>query len=173
MSNRLPPSVVVALLLAALLAACGDDASPGQPDAGVDAGLDVGKAECTPLGGVRCALPLPSSIYQRADMASATGVRLDFPSGSLPTNGDGVTVDPATVNGRDGFSPSAQIFTVFPGGVDPANLPPITDPGQSLAAASPTVLLDMGSGERVLHFAEVDAEAGVLPGEEAVIIPPP
>ena len=40
--------------------------------------------------------------------------------------------------------------------LDDANLPPWWDYDASLAADSPTVILDMQTGERVAHFAEFD-----------------
>ncbi len=116
--------------------------------------------ECNPLGGASCVTPWPSSIYEVDDVATATGRRLDFPAGALPTNVDGVPIEPTQFHWRDGWSAASFLFTAFPGGVDPSNLPPYTDYDASLAPASPTVLVNMDTGERVAHFAEIDVNAG-------------
>ncbi|MBI4512008.1 MAG: hypothetical protein HY698_20420 [Deltaproteobacteria bacterium] len=127
--------------------------------------------ECNPLGGSACALPLPSSVYLREDSTTATGFRVDFAVGSLPTNTDRVTLDPGYINRRDGFSANASIVVSFPEGVDDANLPPENDPAASLLPTSPTVLVDMETGQRIPHFAELDGWAGASqPDKQALII---
>jgi hypothetical protein len=142
-------------------AACGDNGSHG-PDIA---------PECNPLGGDRCVLPFPTSLYLADDPDSPTGVRVDIPAGALPANEDGMAIDPALFNSHDGFSPAAPILAAFAVGVDPANLPGWTDFDASLAQDSPTVLLDMETGELVPHFAELDARAD-FPEEQALYIRP-
>lgn len=137
-----------ALTALALVSACGDDG----------AGLDI-PPECNPLGGVGCVTPWPSSAYLRDDPSSPTGVRLDLAPGSMPANVDGIELDVAPFNTRTGFSPASQIFTVLPEPVDDTNLVFHTEIERSLTDESPTVLLDMDTGERVAHFAELDANA--------------
>lgn len=136
----------VLLLLAVIAAGCGEDAPTVAP-------------ACNPLGGGGCIAPWPSSIYMTADATSATGYRVDIPEGALPTNGDGTPIDPRRFNEGDGFSPSGFAFITFEGGVDPSNLVHHSRYDDSVTDASPTVLLDMDTGERVAHFAEVDANA--------------
>jgi hypothetical protein len=149
-------------LLALILpvAACGGDDGLGIP------------AECNPLGGVGCVTPWPSSAYLRDDADSPTGVRLDLAPGSLPVSADDVALDVAPFNTRTGFSPAAQIFTVFPEGVDDSTLVFHDDIARSLEDSSPTVLLDMDTGERVAHFAELDANADGVPEQQALYIRP-
>jgi hypothetical protein len=156
------PSLLSAALLAAAVAtvACSDDDGLGVP------------AECNPLGGVGCVTPWPSSAYLREDPASPTGVRLDLAAGSLPLGADRIVTEVAPFNRRTGFSPAAQLFTVFPEGVDDANLAFHDDLAASLAAASPTVILDLATGERVAHFAELDANAAGRPAEQALYLRP-
>lgn len=154
--------VAISAAVACAAAACGG---------GDDDGLGVA-AECNPLGGAGCVTPWPSSIYEVDDAATATGRRLDLAPGSLPTNVDGIQVDPAPFNRRDGWSPAVQIFTAFPGGVDGGNLPGLGDIGASLAADSPTVIVDMETGERVAHFAELDVNAGEDYDEQALYLRP-
>lgn len=131
-------------VLACLVAGCGDDGGSSVPP------------ECNALGTTGCVLPWPSAVYERTDADSPTGFRLDLPPGALPSNFDGIAIDPAPINARTGFSPMTQILLTFPGGVDGSNLVPFDDIGASLTDASPTVLVDMSTGERVAHFAELD-----------------
>jgi hypothetical protein len=154
------------VLLAALVGCGGDDDGPAVT-------LDR-PAHCNPLSDLTCAFPFPSSVFLVEDAASATGVRVDIPMGALPTNADGRALDPALFNKFDGFSPNAHIVAAFPGGVDVAGLPRHDDPGASLEADSATVLLDMESGERVVHFAEIDVndDAVTDPSQRALLIRP-
>ncbi len=142
-------------------AACGEDVRH----------IDV-PAECNPLGGASCVTPWPSSVYLRADATSPTGVRLDLTLGAVPANVDGIELDPTPLARRTGFSPAAQIFTAFPGGVDDANLVFHDDIAASLTDASPTVIVDMETGERVAHFAELDANARMQYDQQALYIRP-
>lgn len=128
------------------------------------------KAECNPLG-VHCMTPFPSDVYTVPDNTTATGLHIELPFGALPTNDAGTTIDGAPVNGRDGWSPSAQMLIAFPGGFDPSNLVPYTDYPASLTDASPTVVINLDTGERVAHFAEPDLWAKD-PSEQALIIRP-
>jgi hypothetical protein len=111
---------------------------------------------CNPLNGSGCVTPWPSSIYEKEDSTSMTGFRLDIPVGALPKNYDNIEVAPALYNKLDGFSSAAPILIAFEEGVDPANLPSHKDIGVSVTDASPTVLIDMATGELVPHFAELD-----------------
>jgi len=129
---------------ATFLAACGDSSSSGIP------------SQCNPLGGQGCLLPWPSATYEVEDATSATGFRLDVPDNAMPVNVDGIAVGPGPINRWDGFSPTGFLLASFPNGVGGANLPPFSDPDQSLAPDSPIILLDMDTGERAPFFAEVD-----------------
>lgn len=55
--------------------------------------------------------------------------------------------------------------------LDASNLPPETDAGQSLAAASPTVIVDMETGDRVPHFSELDMTAPDTERQALIIRP--
>ncbi len=145
----------------ALALACGDNGNSGT---------DVAP-ECNPLGGDRCVMPFPSSLYLTDDASTATGVRVDIPEGALPKNEDGMPIEPGLFNAHDGFSPAAPILAAFAVGVDPSNLPSWTDYDASLSPDSPTVIVDMETGELVPHFAELDARAQ-LPEQQALYIRP-
>lgn len=151
------------LTLLGVSACGGDDGGPTR--------LDV-PDQCNPLGGSHCMEPWPSSVYEVADATSATGVRLAVPVGGLLTNSNGDPVDPAPWNQADGFSAAAAIVTVFAGGIDGSNLVDQDHFADSLGATSPTVLLDLTTGERVAHFAELDVTAAETPSSQALYIRP-
>lgn len=142
------------------LAACSSDTS-----------LPI-EAACNPLGAGHCMTPWPSSAFEVEDRASSTGRRLAIPEGTLPTNAEHIATDPAGWNLADGFSPAAPLVMTWPGGVSPDGLPPHDNFDLSLAADSPTVILDMTTGARVAHFAEVDAQAAAHPDAQALLLRP-
>ena len=119
-------------------------------------------------------LPYPSSLFTTADSDTDTGRRINYPLLAMPANNSGTHIDPTAWNTLDGYSPGTMILANFPQGVDvvASNLPPLTDFTASLAATSPTILLDYDSGERIEHFAEVDASVDVAPPKQALIIRP-
>ncbi|MBL0214852.1 MAG: hypothetical protein IPQ07_13335 [Myxococcales bacterium] len=155
--DALPPTVVLAL---GLVACGGGDRDLTTPD------------ECNPLGGVRCAAPWPSSIYEIDDATTATGRRLSIPPGALPSNIDDIAIEPTEWNKLDGFSSAAPMITSFETGVDPANLVHYSNYAASTTDASPTVLIDLESGELVTHFAELDVAGVDKPASQALFIRP-
>src|SRR5215831_18025602 len=124
---------------------------------------------CNPLGDGHCMTPWPSSAFEVDDPTTATGRRLAIPEGTLPSNTEGSAADPAGWNAADGFSPAAPIAMAWHGGVAPDGLPPADALDLSLAADSPTVILDMTTGRRVAHYAEVDAQAAAQPDSQALL----
>ena len=152
-------SSVLALAMSTAVVACGG----GDGDT---------PEECNPLGTAGCVLPWPSAMYMRADAASPTGFYLDFPLGALPANVDAIEIDPTWINKRTGFSPMTQILLTFPGGVDSTNLVFWDDIAASTTDASPTVLVDMSTGERVPHFAEVDVNETIELDHQVLYVRP-
>jgi hypothetical protein len=152
----------VALVSPLALVACSSSNTSGIP------------SQCNPLGGQGCLLPWPSAAYEVADSSTTTGFRVDIPLNAMPTNGDGITIDPRPqLNYWDGFSPTGFLLAEFPNGVSPTGLPPFTDPAQSLAANSPIVLVDMKTGERAPFFAEIDMNIQpIAPTQANLIIRP-
>jgi len=145
----------------ALLGACDDDK------------LTLPVADnCNPLGFDHCMAPWPSSAFEVADATTRTGRKLAIPAGALPTNVSGVATDPTPWNKADGFSASAPMVVQFPTGVEPGPLPDPTEVDLSLSADSPTVILDMTTGQRVAHFAEVDVPAAATPDRQALYLRP-
>lgn len=154
-----------ALLLASVLVsvvACGDDSALKLPMAD----------NANPLGGRHRMEPWPSSAYEVADASTATGVRLDIPAGGLVANANGEEIDPAPWNRADGFSAAAAIVTAFEGGVDGSNLIGHGDFAASLTDASPTALIDLTTGARVAHFAELDTPSADTPDSQALYLRP-
>ncbi len=150
------PFATAALLGAALLLAVGCPGDDPEPDL-----LHVQvQPECDNLNPLYCMLPWPSSRYLVADDGTATGWRIAYEPEAFALNFQEDPMDVEPYNRLDGFPPSAQILTMWETTVDrqvdDANLPPWWDYDASLAADSPTVILDMETGERVAHFAEFD-----------------
>ncbi len=142
-----------------LFTACGDDDKDlGIPD------------QCNPLGAsTHCLVPWPSSVYEVAD-DTATGFRLDYPAGALPMNIDNVPLEPAIYAKHDGFSSAAPPMIAFDVGVDGSNLVHFDDIADSLLPSSPTVLIDLDTGDLVPHFAELDVRGESTPADQALFI---
>lgn len=141
--------------------------------------LDLSTADrCDPLDPAVCLYPFPNDHFTREDAASDTGRRVDLAAESMPRNLAGDTVDPTEWNRNDGFSPGQALQVMVPGLVlqtpsgDPA-APPIPAPGHSpqwnLAAsldpAANIVILDSETGERVPHWAELNARVDASLGQ--------
>lgn len=151
----------VPLLAALVLVACGDSGT----------GLSV-EPQCNPLGMNHCMTPWPSSAFEVEDATTATGRKLAIPDNTLVASTDGVAVDPAGWNQADGFSPSAPMIMSWKGGVSTDGLPPPDNMDLSLKDDSPTVIVDMTTGERVAHYAEVDAAGELTPDSQALMLRP-
>lgn len=120
--------------------------------------LDV-PAGCNPLSMDACVLPIPSSVWERADRATVTKVRLNLPEETLPavtSRGERIPLDPTPYNELDGWSPATSVFLTFKEPVNPVNLVRYDNLAASLTPTSSTVILDAETGERVVHWAELD-----------------
>ncbi len=134
-----------------------DGAGPAEP------------GECEILNAIDCLLPYPSNHYL-VPAATPTGSGIALPQAALPTlfGQPLLASDYAQV---DGFSPVTSILMHFPGNLDPAmSGAPRVDPvtrtydERSLEADSPSVLLEVSTGRRILHFLERDGRlAGAAP----------
>ena len=147
-------------------------------DQGFGAYLDAPPAATSPLCGLapdlnpdcdflieeRCLLPYPSSFFLRPDASTPTGLRVHYGAQSLPKNVDDVHVDPTDWNTLDGFSPGPMILALFPDTGSPVEVGPgsadvafHTNFARSLEPDHPIVLMNANTGERIVHFAELDA----------------
>jgi hypothetical protein len=147
------------LISSLLLCACGDKdlATPSS---------------CNPLGGSACITPWPSAIYEKDDATTETKRRLAIPVGALPKNFDGIELSPDLYADQDGFSYAAPAIIAFDTGVDGSNLPDWKHIADSITDASPTVLIDMSTGELVAHLAELDAREPDKVASQALYIRP-
>jgi pimeloyl-ACP methyl ester carboxylesterase len=136
-------------------------------------GLDDQTFTCDFLIQENCLLPSPSSVFLAPDATTPTGFRVHYPLEAMPANVRGVHVDPTEWNTLDGFSPGSPILALFPQGVDltASGAPLITDIGRSVASDSPTVIINAATGERILHFTELDSQA-TTPATQTLIIRP-
>ncbi len=165
--------LAAALAFAALLPGCGGTDTETAPGPTPDLPDDALPAACNPLRAAgACLLPYPSAVFTKEDAASPTGLRLDLTSDLFPVSSGGVAFDPVRLNRLDGFSPNTEIVAYFPERLDRASLPPLADPDASLGADSATVIVDMETGERVAHFAEVDAQSTREDDRQTLILRP-
>lgn len=140
-------------------------------------GLQVaGDAACDFLIDERCILPYPSSHFLKPDPTTPTGLRLRYPANGLPANIAGKRIDPTDWNTLDGYSPGPMLIALFPDTSFPVDLISSgaafhTDLARSLEDDHPTVLVDVATGERVLHFAEMDANTNDVARKATIIRP--
>ncbi len=150
-------SVVITLTLGC------SDPSPANTDAGAtdastndrpDAAL---RSECNPLGYAEaCLLPFPSAYYQSDTALQLPMAAMPISAGRLSNAGEPVQLNPAAWNRIDGFSPSTPLLAYFPERIDPQSLVPPDEIARSVTAMASTAIVDMETGERVVHFSELD-----------------
>ena len=149
--------------------------------------------DCEILNNAECLLPFPSSRFLEEvgtdpETGSETGVRLDLPVWSADLPDPNAPLDPEPFNVYDGFSPTTQVLVhlagadpeasgasrLLPAGV-PQSAPFVgvrTHDARSLDHDSPTVLIDADTGERVLHWVEVDVNAEAAPERQVLFLRP-
>ena len=108
--------------------------------------------DCDPLVPEFCGHPFPSNVYTVEDSSTESGRRVSFGTGFMLGN------DPAPWNKSDGFSAGTPIITFLPG-IAVGQFGGPDDIDASLSEDSPTIVLDVATGELVPHFAEVDIRA--------------
>jgi hypothetical protein len=119
---------------------------------------------CDPFDQAACLLPWPNDYFTRADRSSATGRRLALTADQMPRNAQGVPIDPVPYDASDGFSPGQAIVTKVPG-LDNAQafaanaLVPQTDLARTYDPGQRVVVIDAGTRQRRLIWAELDSNA--------------
>ncbi|MCR9166333.1 MAG: hypothetical protein ACE37F_23805 [Nannocystaceae bacterium] len=142
-----------------------DDASTSGSTTG-EAVVDWPNLECDPLVPTYCGYPFPNNVFSVADASTPSGRRLALSRATMPPTNDGFQGEPDAFNDRDGFSPGGTILAHLEGAVA-TGLADSLHIADSLGDDSPTILLDVTTGERVPHFAELDVNA---PAEEASLM---
>ena len=111
--------------------------------------------DCDPLTPTYCGFPYPNNYWTVTDPDSVTGLRLALPKVTMPTDLNGNQSNPDAFNEMDGFSPGIAAMTHLPG----ATVVGLATPDSieaSLLAASPTVIINVDSGERLAHWVDLD-----------------
>ena len=121
-------------------------------------------AGCNPISGNDCLSPFPSTFHEVADPTTATGMRVSIAANAAPVQESGVPLAPDRLNQKDGFSPSTPFVVSFPTPIEGSGLGNWKDPSISLTPQAPVQVLEYATGNRVLAFGEVDANA--LPNNE-------
>ncbi len=111
--------------------------------------------DCDPLTPSYCGFPYPNNYWTEPDASTVTGMRLALPGVIMPTNLEGLRSDPTAFNEMDGFSPGIAAMTHLPGATT-AGLATPDSIEASLAADSPTVIINADTGERLAHWVDID-----------------
>jgi hypothetical protein len=133
-------------------------------------------AQCQPFAKRPCAFPFPSNLFTRRDRTSHTGLRVKLPGGAMPRNTGGVRIGVGPFDRNDGFSPGSVIVLHIPGldnarALQRTNPVPLTDMAKTFAKRAPIVVIDEGSGQRQLIWAELDAQASNPANTDLMIHP--
>ncbi len=144
-----------ALIALTLLGCRGDDKS-AQDQTGDSPGVEAAPfGDCDPLSPEACGYPFPSTFYMVEDSSTPTGWRVNLGETTLPANTRGVHASPALWNERDGWTIAGPIMAHLPT-VTVAGVAGFDDIGASLEDDSPTLIVDLDTGERVAHWVERD-----------------
>jgi hypothetical protein len=146
------PTAPLALLTACAVTACSGDKGGPAGDSGASS---TPRGDCNPVDPGHCMFPFPSSFFLEADASAPSGQRVRFGPGSLPTNRDLVQMTPDAWNTKDGFPILGAMVALLPG-VSTDGAAGWDEIERSLAADSPTVVLDAATGERIPHFVELE-----------------
>lgn len=171
MRLRIPVAAAVAAL-----ASLAVPAAAGAAPITVKLTPNADRCEFLAAAGGRCLLPFPSDWYTVADTRTATGRRLNFKRASMPSNVDGVRIDPREWNRNDGFSPGQPVTVKVPGLDTPAAFTrtapvPIGDMKQYARSGAPVVVIDTVTHRRHLIWTELDATAGTAANTSLIIRP--
>ena len=158
-----------ALLLFLLVPALGCPSAATEPPPTPPLSMEI--AEHTEgTNDIHAMLPWPSDAWLVDDDATETGLRLEYDAAAVPRNRDGDFFDPAPYRRLDGFSPASQPMTTFGEPLDMSNLASEGEFDESIAADSPTLLINIDTGEQVAHFVQNDLRVEELePGAPTMV----
>jgi hypothetical protein len=145
-------------ILTLFILACGGDSSDKSNPEDTGSAMVAPNWDCDPIAPTVCGLPFPSTYFMTESEASVTGWQVSMGETTIPANVDGDHTSPRFLNEKDGFSPLTPAITHMDGAVADG-LISHTDLEAFTAADAKTVIIDLQTGERVAHFAEVDASA--------------
>lgn len=146
-------------ILGAGLMGCTDPASVPEPSCASQVLVEEG---CDPIAPTQCGYPFPSNFWLVDDASTPTGHRVAFGSTTLPAAAGYDHIDPKWWADSDGFSGGQPALAHLPGATI-TGLPTQHTIESSLSDASPTIIIDAETGERVAHFSEIDRS---IPQEE-------
>ena len=112
-------------------------------------------SDCDPIAPTLCGLPFPSTFYMREDASSPTGWRVALGETTLPIDANGHQPTPERWNERDGWSPVPLLLAHFPGATLDGTVSHL-DLAAFADADAKTVVIDVETGERAVHFVELD-----------------
>lgn len=114
-------------------------------------------SECDPLDTSVCALPFPSSFYER-EADTVSGVQMSYGVESFPRNRDYVALQPTAWNERDGHSIGSPVLVFFED-VSTAGTFGHDAIGRYADEDAKTFIINTRTGERVPHWVEMDGTA--------------
>ncbi|HUC32839.1 MAG TPA: hypothetical protein VMS14_05510, partial [Ilumatobacteraceae bacterium] len=119
-----------------------------------------------------CLYPYPNDFFSVADGTTDTGRRVVYETVAMPKNIDGINMDTTEYNRLDGFSAGSSILTRVPNvDLTQTGAAPVTDIAQSLAAGSPTVIVNAMTLAHHLHFAEIDSNSAIEDDRSLILRP--
>ncbi|MCG8424168.1 MAG: hypothetical protein MJE77_40265 [Proteobacteria bacterium] len=139
------------LVLALFIAACDD----GVVDL-------IEQSGCDSLVPEYCAMPWPSDRFLRDDASTTTGYRIHYEDTTLARDRTGEPWDYQLYHRLDGFSPASHFVVLFDRAPDLSRAAHHDSVERSLDPASPIVVLDLDTGERVAHWVESDHQVDRL-----------
>jgi hypothetical protein len=143
------------LVVSSLVLLCGGCDSDSSGTGGAGGVIPAPPLDCDPLTPTYCGFPYPNDYWTVADSSTVTGLRLALPAVTMPANRSGVRSNPDAFNEMDGFSPGVAAMTHLPRATVTGLATPDTIE-DSLDAASPTVIINADTGERLAHWVDLD-----------------
>ena len=122
---------------------------------------------CDNLNPHHCLLPFPSDAFLVEDETTRTGLRVHYPTGSIPSSGSTNPVEIPRINQIDGMSTSTQIMTTFDTVPNLDGVAYQYDIGTSMQPDHATIIWNADDNHAVAHWVELDARA--QDGEQTIV----
>ncbi|DAC69286.1 MAG TPA: hypothetical protein D7I12_04380, partial [Candidatus Poseidoniales archaeon] len=122
--------------------------------------IDVpNQAGCDNLNPHHCMLPFPSDAFLVEDATTVTGLRVHYPTGSIPASGSMDVIEIPRINQFDGMSTASQIMTTFDEVPDLQGVAYQYDIERSMESDHATIIWNLDDDVVVAHWVELDARA--------------